>query len=455
MHRRTTRDFYIHPCSMKLGPVQRVTFAYIVHLQGRSIPSQYDYVLAEGHELEYDHPQRRHVGTEHLAANAYRSFEVDAGELQRDSDWYNHHFDALCLTPKFTKGQPDHPYHPRRYIHDQIDATIWRQQTQPGPQQTIKVCVDCIDDSHFVNHLIHAHGQGVKVQCIVDWRKMTLTNSDNYVRLKRSGIELLGVVCTPKDPLIEVAPDMHNKFVIFGDEDVITGSFNITFDRWWANWESGMTFRSRGVVRMFDNIFQSVRGGMIQRYGIDPLSPFNLLYTFGRHVALNGKYYRPHAAIISEIHRARHSIKLCLFLIGELQGEHRDSVIDSLIHAHRRGVDVKIILNGHLARQGSPGKEHPMAEELKRPLLPAVMRLKGAGIPVALAYGVDDFAVPYSPIHSKYCIFDDSVVIDGSFNWYNASVFSHDMVIVAANRAVAEPYLFEFDQILRRLRIFW
>jgi phosphatidylserine/phosphatidylglycerophosphate/cardiolipin synthase-like enzyme len=202
-------------------------------------------------------------------------------------------------------------------------------------------------------------------------------------------------------------------------------------------------------------MFQSVRGGVIQRYGIDPLSHFNLLYTFGRQVAANGRFYRPHHAIISEIHRARHSIKLCLFLIGELQGEHHDSVIDALIHAYRRGVEVKIILNGHLARQGSPGKEYPMAEELKRPLLPAVMRLKQAGIPVALAYGMDDFAVPYSPIHSKYCIFDNYLVLDGSFNWYNASVFSHDTLIIAANKQVAEPYLFEFDQILRRLRIFW
>jgi hypothetical protein len=47
------------------------------------------------------------------------------------------------------------------------------------------------------------------------------------------------------------------------------------------------------------------------------------------------------------------------------------------------------------------------------------------------------------------------VVLEGGFNWYNASVFSHDIVIIAANKEVAEPYLFEFDQILRRLRIFW
>ncbi len=454
-HKRVTRDFYIHPSSLKLGHVRRVTFSFIAHIHNQSIPSQHEYVFMEESGLHDGRTQSRQITLDGSVPNTYRTLELDAAQLQRDVDWYNHDFDSLQLTPKFTKGQPYHPYHPKPYIHDRIDAVIRRQWEQRDRQQTIKVCVDCIDDTDFTSHLIHAHENGVRVECIVDWRKMTLTNSDNYVRLKRSGIELLGVFCTPKNPLIEVAPDMHNKFIIFGDEDVLTGSFNITFDRWWANWESGMTFRSRGVCQLFDNIFQSVRDGVIQRYGIDPMSHFNLLYTFGRQAALNGTYYWPHHAIISEIHRAKHSIKLVLFLIGELRGEHHDSVIDALIYAKRRGVDVRIILNGHLAREGSPGKVHPMAVELKRPLLPSVMRLKGAGIPVALGYGCDDLAVPYSPIHSKYCIVDDYLVLEGSFNWYNASVYSHDIVIMAANRKVAEPYLFEFDQILRRLRIFW
>ena len=454
-HRRVTRDFFVHPFPMKHGHITHVSFSFICHLHGRSIPSQHDYIFMESHNFDDQNPQRREVTLHHATANHYHTHELGADELQRDMDWINHHFESLNLVPKFTKGQPYHPYHPKPYTHDRINATIHRQLERPDHRQSIKVCVDCIDDTDFTNHLMHAQACGVKVQCIVDWRKMSLTNSDNYVRLKHSGIELLGVFCTPKDSLIEVAPDMHNKFIIFGDEDVITGSFNITFDRWWANWESGMTFHSRGVCRLFDNIFQSVRGGVIQRYGIDPLGHFNLLYTFGRNTAMNGRYYRPHHAIVSEVHRARHSIKLCLFLIGELFGEFHDSVIDALIHAKRRGVDVKIILNGHLARQGSPGKEHPMAEELRRPLLPAVQRLKHAGIGVALVYGVDDLPVPYSPIHSKYCIFDDCLVLDGSFNWYNASVFSHDIVIIAANREVAQPYLFEFEQILRRLRVFW
>ncbi|MEF8705743.1 MAG: phospholipase D-like domain-containing protein, partial [Candidatus Accumulibacter sp. UW27] len=291
--------------------------------------------------------------------------------------------------------------------------------------------------------------------CIVDWRKMTLTNSENYARLKRAGIELVGVFCTPHHHLIEVDPDMHTKFIIFNDEDCILGSFNITFDRWWANWESGMSFHSRGVCRLLDNVFQSERGGVNQKYGIDPLSPFNLLYTYGRHSLLDGRYYRPHHAILAEIHRARHSIKLTLFLIGNLLGEHGDSVIDALIQARNRGVNVHILLNGHLARQGRVGVERSMADELNRPLLPAVQGLRTAGIPVGLVYGQTDHPVPYSPIHSKYCVIDEATVIEGSFNWYNTSVFSHDLTVLATHREVARAYLHEFEQIQRVFRIYY
>ncbi|MBW6452554.1 MAG: phosphatidylserine/phosphatidylglycerophosphate/cardiolipin synthase family protein, partial [Methyloprofundus sp.] len=267
-------------------------------------------------------------------------------------------------------------------------------------------------------------------------------------------IELIGVVCSPDHHLIEVEPDMHTKFIIFNDEDCILGSFNITFERWWANWESGMTFHSKGMCRLLDNIFQSQRGGVIQRYGIDPFSPFNLLYTFGRHTMQNGENYLPHHAILAEINRANHSIKISLFLIGELLGNYNDSVICALINAKNRGVYVHILFNGHLARQGKVGVERSMAEELNRPLLPVIERLRSSGVRVGLVYGQDDHPVPYSPIHSKYCIIDDYIVIDGSFNWYNTSVFSHDLVVIAANHEVAKPYLHEFEQMQQLFRVY-
>ena len=454
-HKRATRDFYIHPVPMKHGRLSCVKFSYIVHIKERSIPSQYDYILMDGFHFYNEYHQNRNISNEWSTPNSYRTYELNASLLQRDVDWYNRNFESLEIIPKFTKGLPYHPYHPKRFIHDNIDKIIQRKRTDNEAHCSIKVCVDCIDDSDFISHLIHASENRVKVQCIVDWRKMTLTNSENYARLKRSGIELLGVFCTPKDPLIEVAPDMHTKFIIFGDEDCILGSFNITFERWWANWESGFTFHSHGICRLLDNIFQSIRGGLIQRYGIDPLSHFNLLYTFGRHAMLNGKYYRPHHAVIAEIHRAQSSIRVCLFLMGEMLGEHNDSVVDALRHAQKRGVDIQIIFNGHMARAGNPAQEFTMKEELDRPLLPAIARLKRAGIPIALAYGLDDRKVPYCPLHSKYCVIDERVVMDGSFNWYNTSVFSHDLMVIARSPEIARHYIDEFNQILRTFRIFW
>ncbi|WP_150048262.1 MULTISPECIES: phospholipase D-like domain-containing protein [Methylomonas] len=454
-HKRASRDFFVHPYSNQFGKINCIKFAFVVHLGERSIPSRNEYIFMDWYQLQDGLHQQRTISDEHATVNHYRTYELDAGQLQADVDWYNHHFESLHLIPKFTKGQQYHPYHPKRFIHDHIDKVIIAKRDNPNRLCTIKVSVDCIDDNDFVNHLVHASHQGVWVQCVVDWRKMTLTNSPTYANLKRSGVELVGVFCTPKHHLIEVEPDMHTKFVIFNDEDCILGSFNITFDRWWANWESGMTFHSKGVCRLLDNIFQSQRGGVIQKYGIDPLAPFNLLYTFGRQTMANGKLYRPHHAILAEIHRARHSIKICLFLIGDLLGDHNDSVINALVQAKQRGVDVQILFNGHLARQGRVGVERPMHEEQNRPLLPAVQRLKWAGIRVGLVYGRDDLPVPYSPIHSKYCVIDDYIVIEGSFNWYNTSVFSHDLIVIAANHDVAKPYLYEFEQIQRLFRVFF
>jgi hypothetical protein len=454
-HKRVTREFFVHPFPMKMGRITCVKFAFVIHLGERSIRSQYDYIFMDRGNFDEPGNQWREITGQWATPNTYRTGEVDMNILQRDVDWYNHHFEALNMMPKFTKGLCHHPYHPKRFIHERIDRLIRKKQATPEKETAIKVCVDCIDDTDFINHLLFAHRNGVGVQCIVDWRKTTLTNSDNYVRLKRSGIELLGVFCSSNHSLVEVAPDMHNKFIIFGEEDCILGSFNITFDTWGANWESGATFHSSGICRLLDNIFQSIRGGVIQQYGIDPLSHFNLLYTFGRQKMMNGCNFRPHHAIISAVHGARHAIKACLFILGEMQGDHGDSVVDALIHARNRGVELSLVFNGHTARIGDASQAFPMHEELKRPLLPAIARLKRAGIPIALAYGVNDQIVPFSPLHAKYCIIDDHLVLDGSFNWYNTSVFSHDHLTVCSNRQTAGLYTHEFHEILRSMRIFW
>lgn len=101
------------------------------------------------HQFQNDHHQNRAINSEWATPNNYRTYELNAGELQSDVDWYNHHFELLNVVPKFTKGQVHHPYHPKRYIHDLIDKVIRTKREQPGRFCTIKVSVDCIDDSDF------------------------------------------------------------------------------------------------------------------------------------------------------------------------------------------------------------------------------------------------------------------------------------------------------------------
>ena len=62
---------------------------------------------------------------------------------------------------------------------------------------------------------------------------------------------------------------------------------------------------------------------------------------------------------------------------------------------------------------------------------------------------------PYSPVHSKQCVIDRQIILDGSFNWYNTSVVSHDMLIVLNHYDIAQLYLQEADQILSTFRTLW
>jgi phosphatidylserine/phosphatidylglycerophosphate/cardiolipin synthase-like enzyme len=97
-----------------------------------------------------------------------------------------------------------------------------------------------------------------------------------------------------------------------------------------------------------------------------------------------------------------------------------------------------------------------MHEELtQRNLLPAVRRLRDAGLAIALVYGIHERAVPYSPVHSKQCVIDEQIVLDGSFNWYNTSTLSHDLLVVLNNREIARLYLEEAQQILNGFRVHW
>ncbi|MEM3022111.1 MAG: phospholipase D family protein [Candidatus Bathyarchaeia archaeon] len=105
-----------------------------------------------------------------------------------------------------------------------------------------------------------------------------------------------------------------------------------------------------------------------------------------------------------------------------------DSVGDALIAAHRRGLDVRIVMEGDEAGQG--GSEYG--------------RLKGAGVPVRLDTNP-------ALMHNKVAIIDGSIVITGSFNWTaSAEARNNENMIVIRSAQIAALYEEEFERVWGR-----
>ena len=101
-----------------------------------------------------------------------------------------------------------------------------------------------------------------------------------------------------------------------------------------------------------------------------------------------------------------------------------DRVGDALIDAHKRGIDVKVILDRYNQEEGS---EYD--------------RLVQAGVPVRLHQGS-------GLMHNKVAIIDGSIAITGSYNWTGSAENENDEnLLVIKSAEVSSTYEEEFDRI--------
>ena len=123
-------------------------------------------------------------------------------------------------------------------------------------------------------------------------------------------------------------------------------------------------------------------------------------------------YFSPHGgatdAVVREIRAARHSILVAAFSFTST------AIAQALIDAHRRGVDVRVILD---------------KEQAAEPYSLAGM-LHDGGISLRAD-------AMHAHAHNKVMIFDDAVVITGSFNFTNQAEHSNaENLLVIRDRAI-------------------
>lgn len=146
---------------------------------------------------------------------------------------------------------------------------------------------------------------------------------------------------------------------------------------------------------------------------------------------VDGDYYpQVHQALIT----AKKSI-LCVMYIADINPKYNRgweyNLVNDLISAHRRGVEVTVIFDQNVMfwETGKKGKKTERKSE------DAYELLKKNGVPVY--YDSNDRVT-----HSKILVIDDYITIVGSTNWtYSALKKNHEASVLIKSRSVAESFL--------------
>lgn len=119
------------------------------------------------------------------------------------------------------------------------------------------------------------------------------------------------------------------------------------------------------------------------------------------------------------INQAGRSLDVCIYMLTNRP------LVNAIINAHKRGVCVRIILDGHAAENQS---SH----------LP---EFHANGIAVRLER-VDDM------MHHKFMIVDGEILITGSMNWTMSAFFGNwENMIVSSHSWLVKPFVDEFDRL--------
>jgi phosphatidylserine/phosphatidylglycerophosphate/cardiolipin synthase-like enzyme len=123
--------------------------------------------------------------------------------------------------------------------------------------------------------------------------------------------------------------------------------------------------------------------------------------------------------IIRNIETATEKLHICVFTISD------DSITNSLLTAHKKGVHIKLITDND--------KSFDVGSDVEQ--------LAKAGIAVRMD------TTP-NHMHHKFMVSDQRSVITGSYNWtLSAAKYNHENIIVTREASVVKSFAQQFDQL--------
>jgi len=275
----------------------------------------------------------------------------------------------------------------------------------------------------ILNALVNAQKRGVNVRGIVD---KNIENKNDYSGTE-DAIQKLGTNIVKTDYKTEIEKlnkinnkeidfnydffkghIMHNKFCIIDNEIVWTGTVNISSTGTGGfNENNACLIHSKEVAKLFEKEFEQMYIKELFHENKQPIYSKKGINVDDKNIQI---YFSPNKFVINnvivpEIEKAQEYIYLSMFLITN------NKIVQSLIDAHNRGVEIKLIVDAHHALQ--PYSKH--------------QQLRDAGIKVK----VENWA---GKMHAKTVLIDDHTIISGSANWtYSAFKYNDENLLVFKN----------------------
>ena len=272
-----------------------------------------------------------------------------------------------------------------------IDMAIYGYSSTPAIEKAIK----------------DAQNRGVKIRLVYD---VDAKNQNIYP----DTFKFVNLIANSKSDsgLKDSNATMHNKFYIFDNKAVITGSANLSHtDMSGFNSNNIIVINSPDVAKIYKTEFEQMFNGNFHSAKIPTVN----------NKANNMQiYFSPQDKTISNavlpiIENAKDYIYIPIFVITE------NRVVEALIKAKQRGVDVRLISDA-LNASSKYSK---------------IKVLRANGVPVK----IENYA---GKMHSKTMIADDKYSIIGSMNFSKSGETKNDENTIVLENAEAAKYLKRF-----------
>lgn len=262
---------------------------------------------------------------------------------------------------------------------------------------------DYSSQKDILNALINARKRNVKIRCVTQFNK----TKDDYFSQTQTIINEFNCKVNDK-PII-----MHDKFFIFDDKKVLTGSTNITSScSGGYNANNAVLINSVDLAKEFKEEFEQMFSLKFsnKKKNIETIEHKFAYGTF--KASFSPKSNVVNDEIIKNIQNAKHEIIVSAFYLT-----HKD-IIDELINAKKRGVDVYILLD---ALSATNFKDR-------------VYSLRNAKIPVK----VENWG---GKNHEKTIVFDEEIILIGSANFSKSAFMKNDEnLILIKSKPIAQTY---------------